>query len=69
MPFFSSSCFTGYDDSSKVSAKSTVQRTLHSTVLSLIVQGFYAVYKGIFRRVADEEIDEEGTPLPGFGKH
>ena len=33
------------------------------------MQGFYAVYKGVFRRIADEEMDEDGTSLPGFGKH
>ncbi len=71
MPFFTSSCFSGYGDVSKVRWRE-LEATLSFHDDVYLVQGFYAVYGAVLNRIADEEsqyLDEGEAYLPVFGTY
>ena len=68
MPYFSTSCYEGYGDDSKVHVGDCISVCVKLFITSL--QGFYFIYAGVFRRIADEEeqyMEDSDERLPDFG--
>ena len=84
MPYFSASIFTGYGDDPKVLnirirflyhvTAYTTTAVIFFILLNISIQGFYAVYGDVFRRIASEEAQyreaagaKDHEQLPEFG--